>query len=89
MLLAEAALLHWASDIAARFPWLRREANPPNKMKIANKYATVARLVGAEEVKSDIWLKSNQQDAAAKPRALYLLTTLSSTRNTVVNINLY
>ena len=55
MLPAEAALLHWASDIAAKFPWLRREANPPNKMKIAKKYTTVARVVGTEEVKSDIW----------------------------------
>ena len=56
MLLAEpeAALLHWASNIEVRSPWLCREANPPNKTKIAKKYATVERLVGADEVNSDI-----------------------------------
>ena len=40
------------SDIAARAPWSCNEANPPNEMKIAKKYATVARV---EEVNSDIW----------------------------------
>ena len=49
--LAEAALLRWATNIAARSPWLRREANPPIKTKIAKIYATVARI----EVNSDIW----------------------------------
>ena len=54
MLLAEAALLRWASNIATRSLWMWREANPPNRTKIAKKYATVARLVGAEGVNSDI-----------------------------------
>ena len=55
MLPAEAVLLRCASDIAARFPWICREANPPNRTKIAKKYATVARPVGAQGVNSDIW----------------------------------
>jgi hypothetical protein len=50
MLLAVGTLL----DIAAKFPWLRREANPPNRTKIAKKYATVARFVEAKEVNNDI-----------------------------------
>jgi hypothetical protein len=56
LLVAEKALLCWASDIEVGSPWLCREANPPNRMKIAKKYATVGRLasVGAEEVNGDI-----------------------------------
>ena len=57
MLLAEDSLLRWASYmlVAARSPWyMCREANPANRTKIAKKYAAVARLVGAEEVNSDI-----------------------------------
>jgi hypothetical protein len=50
MLLAVGTLL----DIAAKFPWLRREANPPS-IKIAKKNATAARFMRAEEVDSDIW----------------------------------
>ena len=57
MLLAEAILLRCASDIAASSLWMWREANPPNRTKIAKKYATVARFVGAEEMNTcnDIW----------------------------------
>ena len=54
-LLAEDSLLRWASDMpmAARSPWLCREANPTNRRrKVAKKYATVTRLVG--EVNSNI-----------------------------------
>ena len=84
MLLADAALLCWASDIAARSPWMRRrEANPPNRTKIAKKYANLARqprLVRAEEVNSDICHLvegcSNRQ-GAVKSRALYLPTVCS------------
>ena len=57
-----------------------REANPPNRTKVANKYATVARFVGVEVLNSDILVN------VVKTLELYICRPY--VLKTVVNIDL-